>query len=263
MRFVDFSTELAERLGNLGEGWVLVAETDSTQRLARRVIDEYLRENQRLPEVTLLAWRQDAGIGRQRRSWISPPGAGMYATLVRALPDRSYLQLLPVLVAVSLGTWLRRRLGGRGGLKWPNDLLVDGRKIGGILLESITRNEQTVVLIGIGLNYSRDVAIFAQPEATSLQQEAPPSQDVGSLCDVAIDAIAAVDEGLAHSPDVEELVASYRRLVVHRRGDRLRCRLDSETLEGSFLGFSPTGFLRLEVAGEERVIHAGEIVSHG
>lgn len=260
MRFVDFSNELAERTGKPGEGWILVAETDSTQRLARRILEEYLGEGQRLPEITLLAWQQHAGLGRQCRSWSSPPGAGIYATLVRHLPDPSFLQLLPVVAAVSMGTWLRRRLGGRGGLKWPNDLVVDGRKIGGILLEAVTRREQSVVLIGIGLNYSRDVTVFGQPEATSLQREWPESQLPSSLGDVALEAIAAVDEGLARFQDLEDLVARYRRLTVHRRGDRLRCRLDSETLEGFFLGFSQRGFLRLEVAGEERIIRAGEVV---
>lgn len=100
------------------------------------------------PEPTLLvAEQQSAGRGRLGRSWQGEPGASLAMSLALPLAPRDFSGLslaVGVTVASSLHPQLR--------LKWPNDLWLDGRKLGGILVETVAQDGQRHVIVGIGLN---------------------------------------------------------------------------------------------------------------
>ncbi len=126
------------------------------------------------PGAIVLADEQTAGRGRQGRPWIAPPGSGlMFSLILRPTlpPDR--VQRLTMLAGVAVAETLDPLLPGRVALKWPNDVLVAGRKIGGILCEAVWLGDQLdSVIMGIGINVSADFSGTELAEiATSIQAE--------------------------------------------------------------------------------------------
>lgn len=276
MDFADFARSLARRKSVRRRVRVVVRQTRSTHLLARRLVGEYGRDGLAPPPTNLLAWRQTGGLGRDGRGWSSPAGHGVYATLIRPLrAGDEAIQSLPLLISVALCETLNRYLAGAGRcrLKWPNDLVVGGsgprqHKLGGILIDVMSQGDR-VGIISMGVNVSSDLAAFGEPRATSLEAEMARAEQAGRapgapppLDEVAGELIAAVDAALARETRPAELIGRYRSLSLHRPGERLRCRLASETLVGTFRGFDRLGFLRLEVNGGERLLSAG-IISDG
>lgn len=274
----DAFEEAAERVEGVARPWstnrLLLRTVGSTNALARRIADEYAEEGIDLRPALLVAFEQTAGRGRQGRTWSSPPGAGAYVTLLWPLPGPEVLPNLPLVVPVALAAALDRHLPAArpAGIKWPNDLLVGGRKIGGVLIDGLAAGEgggAGVALIGFGVNRAQVADELAglggAVPATSLAVEAPPAPPAARLV---WDLVTAVAEGLADAGDRRRAVAAYARRSVHRPGDPVRCRTAEETLEGRFRGFDERGFLRLELtraatgrrSGEEVLMRAGEVV---
>ena len=127
----------------------------------------------------IMARRQSRGRGRRGRHWISPEG-NLYCSLVLR-PDRPPARateisfVAAVAVAEALGNWLA---GHRIGLKWPNDVLADGAKIAGILLESERHAEATLswLVVGLGVNLSNHPQDLGRP-TTSLAALGHPGID--------------------------------------------------------------------------------------
>jgi BirA family biotin operon repressor/biotin-[acetyl-CoA-carboxylase] ligase len=274
MDFPQYARALARRHHGDAPARILVGHTGSTHRLGRRIVRDYLREGTTPPAADVLAWRQSAGEGRDGRVWSSPPGDGVYASLIRPLAADARIQTLPILVAVAVAEVVDRYLDGRCRLKWPNDLMVGERKLGGLLIDVVSaprrdaaRSPSTgdvrraVAIFGIGINHGGGGSEFEPACATSLEAEAaraglaPPPP----LATVTREVLAAVDRELAENPAAEELMERYRRRAIHRPGDQIRCRLPDEEVVGRFRGFDDNGFLLLEVAGEERRIQVGVI----
>jgi BirA family biotin operon repressor/biotin-[acetyl-CoA-carboxylase] ligase len=107
------------------------------------------------PEGTVvLAEQQTHGRGRQGRTFASPAGVGIYLSVcVRPLIEMGRLPQLTLMVAVATADAIAEVCGLSVGLKWPNDVEIDGKKIAGILTEAVLRSgEPPVVIIGIGIN---------------------------------------------------------------------------------------------------------------
>lgn len=242
-------------------GWppnsLLVSSVDSTNLLARRLVSRLVEDDESVPDFVVVGLQQSGGRGRDGRSWWSPPGAGVYATWVTTRPAEQ-VPWLPLQVPLSLCRAIDRFLPGRCRIKWPNDLLVADRKLGGILIEAVRRGAAGVeVLIGFGINHTHPTEEKPELRATSLERElgaAPP------LAELIGETVGEVGRALAASSAGPELVAAYRARLAHATGDRLRVRVGGEHLEGRFLGVDEAGFLLLEVAGGTRRIAAGEVV---
>jgi BirA family biotin operon repressor/biotin-[acetyl-CoA-carboxylase] ligase len=106
------------------------------------------------PEGTLiLAERQTAGRGRSGRAWASEEGAGIWLTLIARPTDDAALEVLSLRVGLAAARALEAFTEGEVRVKWPNDLVLDDGKLGGILIESRWREERVDwVAIGIGIN---------------------------------------------------------------------------------------------------------------
>jgi BirA family biotin operon repressor/biotin-[acetyl-CoA-carboxylase] ligase len=302
---VDFSTFAAElsRWHPRGdENVIAVAEIDSTNLLARRIAVEYEDERQNLPRAYLFAWEQSAGRGREKRQWASPAGKGVYATLLTWIADPTHLAALPLLAGVALCRGLapllpqgegvvdsfgpQRRAAAEGArrseeanestaergprLKWPNDVLVGGKKIGGLLIEAALRTDEgAIVMLGFGVNHSHRPEDLPIQAATSLEIEGGSA----SLSELAAHLAAALEQELEHLGDAAYAVAAYRELSAHKVGDRLVCRMGERTIAGTFLGFDDAGGLRLATGAvpldalpgappqEEITISAGEVIA--
>jgi BirA family biotin operon repressor/biotin-[acetyl-CoA-carboxylase] ligase len=230
---------------------MLGSTNDEARRLARAGA----------PEGTLVwSLAQSAGKGRRGRPWASPPG-NLYLSLVQRpeVPPAQAAQL-GFVAAIALGDALDRLAGPvlRLRYKWPNDLLIDGRKIAGILLESETAATGTadLVVIGIGVNLvsaPRDVEF----PATSFAE-------VGSLGVTPprlLEAFAHCFAGWAGHWR-EAGFAPVRAAWLKRAsglGEGIRVRLERQTLDGRFLDLDHDGALLLDAAEGRRRIAAGEV----
>ncbi len=138
---------------------------------------------------------QTAGRGRHGRSWHSPPGTNLYLSVaLRGQQWRPVMSLLPLAAGVAAVEAIERECGVQVGIKWPNDLLVDGRKLGGILCEAVSDRSGIIgVVVGIGVN-------------VNLTAESLPEE----LRDTACSLLTLTGA----SQDVPRLAASFRRLML-------------------------------------------------
>lgn len=146
-----------------------MAEVGSTQQAAHSWVGEGASEG-----CMVVAEEQTAGRGRMGRSWHSPAGKGLWVSLI--LQPRMDLRKAPqltLLTAVALCRSLRKATSLEIGIKWPNDLLIDGKKISGILLESIAEDERLLyVVTGVGISVNLSVEDYPEEllgKATSLR----------------------------------------------------------------------------------------------
>ncbi|MCD1260263.1 biotin--[acetyl-CoA-carboxylase] ligase [Paenibacillus athensensis] len=124
-------------------------EVDSTQLVAHALIAQGASEG-----TLVLAESQTAGRGRMGRKWHSPPGKGIWMSLVlKPLIPVYFMPQLTLLTAVALCRSIQQVCGADIGIKWPNDLLIGGKKVSGILLESSGEDERLkYVIAGIGIS---------------------------------------------------------------------------------------------------------------
>ena len=203
----------------------------------------------------LRAERQTGGRGRQGRTWVSPPGNLYTSTLVRLRPTDPEPASLALVAAVALDEAVRAHLGDGAAptLKWPNDLLLGGAKLSGILLE---RGGDAVV-IGVGVNLAHHPHDIDRV-ATSLAAHGV-IVDPATFQETLADTFArwlGVWRGQGHAP-----VRARWLERAHPPGTPLTARLPDDTaVEGLFDGLDPSGALVLRLAdGGRRVIHAADI----
>ncbi len=194
------------------------------------------------------AERQIAGRGRQGRNWSSPPGNLYASTLVRLRPGDPTAGSLALVAAVAL-----REAVGIGTIKWPNDLLIDGAKVAGILLE----RADDAVVAGIGVNVMQAPGLPDRP-TTSLH-----AAGVSRTPEDVLEALAgrfAVWLSRWREP-APGAVADAWLAWAHPSGTPLSVNLpDGMRVEGRFDGLAPDGALVLRLAsGERRTIHAGDV----
>lgn len=219
-----------------------------------------LHEHQEAPFI-VLAERQTAGRGRRGRSWVSPFGENLYYSLVlRVDGGMRQLEGLSLVVGLALLQSLRAAGVEAAGLKWPNDLLVDGRKIAGILLElSGDPADACHVVIGIGVN----VNMLASSEERIDQPWTSVRAQIGRYVDrnqlvrelnLQLSRYLTKHLSQGFSALKDEWQANHLwqgRAVVLTTG--------AEPVEGVVLGVDRSGAICLQVAGAERCFSGGEL----
>ena len=160
--------------------------------------------------TAVMAGAQTAGRGRLGRTFQSPEGSGLYLSVLYR-PDKQQLLTLTALAAAAICQTVEKLTGLDVGIKWPNDLVVGGRKLGGILTEGAMNADGTVdhVLLGIGLNVHHTAADFAGDVADM----AVSLHMLGA--DVSRKALAeALLRQLCPLPDIKAALSDYRRRCV-------------------------------------------------
>ena len=162
-------THAVVRSGSLWREVRVVAETGSTNADLLAVAREGAREG-----VVLVAEAQTAGRGRMGRRWTSPPRAGLtFSVLLRPYGvPAALLGWIPLLTGTAAAAALPTVAGPQPRLKWPNDVLAGGAKLGGILAE----RSGSAVVVGIGLNVTQHVGELPEG-ATSLRLETATAQE--------------------------------------------------------------------------------------
>lgn len=204
---------------------------------------------------------QSAGRGRRGRAWISPSGAGLYFSYL-ARPARGF-DLLTLAAGVAVRAGIAEATGLHADLKWPNDLLVGGRKVAGLLAEAARLGTpEASVTIGVGVNvrlaaYPSDVAMGA----TSLEAALGHGVDRGAV-------LAAVLEHLAdtlvslEAGGAEAMLQAWRAASPSAVGTPVEWSDPSGSRHGITAGVDESGALLVRTsAGTERIV-AGELVWH-
>lgn len=242
----------------LPEGYRLVFfdAIDSTNDEAKRLARDGA------PGGTLVwALEQIAGRGRRGRTWVSPRG-NLYASLILRpdCPVRAAAQLAFV-AALAVGGALRPILPRleRLAYKWPNDVLIDGRKVAGILLESemTAAGELCFVVVGVGVNLS------ASPQDTEFPATSVAEEGLGTVPpSLMLEQFAhhfQSWEAHWHAVGFAPIRAAWLAAAATSRGELIRVNLKSTTLHARFLDLDESGALLVDDAGRHRSISAGEV----
>ena len=156
---------------------------DSTQKYAQEYAKERASPFPKDRITCITAEEQSAARGRYQRKWVSPRGVNIYATFYFILPqDTLHLTALAHVMGFSCAEVLIAE-GFHPKLKWPNDVLLHGKKVAGMLCETSFGKEGAEIFLGIGLNVNmnrEDLLQIDQP-ATSLKEETGRSWDKGSI----------------------------------------------------------------------------------
>jgi BirA family biotin operon repressor/biotin-[acetyl-CoA-carboxylase] ligase len=187
------------------------------------------------------AEEQTAGIGRHGRKWISEPGAGLYVSIVLAAKP------IPVIM-LALGLATREAISSGADLRWPNDVLLNGKKCAGVLAQL----EGDTIIAGIGINVSqRGFPADLETPATSLLLEGMtvPREDL------LVALVESVDRYTQLGAD--DIRQEFTKASSSAMGKRVRVE---SGLQGVTCGLDPAGFLRVrEDNGTETTIFAGGV----
>ncbi len=213
-------------------------------------LDSTMIEARRDPEPGRIvgAEEQTAGIGRHGRKWISPAGAGLYVSLVLT----TVLAAKPTpLIMLALGLATREAIAGTADLRWPNDVLLNGKKCAGVLAQL----EGGTVIAGIGINVSQtEFPDDLETPATSLLLEGVTV----SREDLLVALIEGVDRYTRLGSD--EILRQFASASSYVFGKRVRAEAGGIDLIGVTCGLDPAGFLRVrEDNGTETTILAGGV----
>jgi BirA family biotin operon repressor/biotin-[acetyl-CoA-carboxylase] ligase len=163
----EFLEEWHLPTARLGRRVLVFRRIDSTNTQALRLVDR-----PDLDGLALLADEQSLGRGQHGRSWFAPPKSGVLLSLLM-MPDPSIARpvVLTALASVAVCQLVQERTGKMSQIKWPNDVLVEGRKICGLLIEQARQGTHAAVVLGLGLNITRsndELLAAGLPGATSL-----------------------------------------------------------------------------------------------
>lgn len=251
---------LRKQLAGLPLGEVLYLErTGSTNAVALE------RLNQGAPDTALVAAdEQTAGRGRFDRKWVTRPGAALAFSLVLrpAAEEVTRMGFYSPLAALGVAEALEGLYGLVPRIKWPNDVLLDGRKAAGILVESVWDGDQPQgAVLGIGLNVTRDAVPPAEEllfPATSVEDALGRRADRWALLRAVLAGVLAWRPRLG-SP--EFLSAWESRLAF--RGEWVRITSGyrpGEEREGRLIGIATSGSLRLlDEQGREFRVEVGDL----
>jgi BirA family biotin operon repressor/biotin-[acetyl-CoA-carboxylase] ligase len=246
---------IVERLTTI-ESLAVIPRVASTNLVARRIVNECIENELSLPNAIIVAREQFAGRGRNARQWSSPPGKGIYATTLLARSAKE-LPLVPLEMANVVASFLREVFDVDAGIKWPNDILVGGRKIAGILIEARINEDRAFLLAGIGINVEPVVG-DDRPNATAISEIS--ARNFRGLDAATESFIEHLDRRLGRRMERDAVLAEWRSYSIHKPGDRIQCVLGDRTVDGSWDGIDEHGRALLRNGDETIAVSAGDLI---
>ncbi|MDF2714001.1 MAG: biotin--[acetyl-CoA-carboxylase] ligase [Paenibacillus sp.] len=225
----------ADLLGGLstrtmGKTIKLFDAVDSTQSIAHKLAEQGAMEG-----TLVLAEQQTAGRGRMGRSWHSPKGKGVWMSLIlRPQIPVHFTPQLTLLVAVALCRTIRKMEPVPVAIKWPNDLLIEGKKISGILLESSAEDERLkYVIAGVGISVNlreEDYPDELKEVGTSLRIASGKEWNRTELIQAFLEQFETLYE-LYHAEGFEPIRTAWEALAISL-GKPIRARTPKGSVEG-------------------------------
>jgi len=215
------------------------------------------------PAFTVVtADEQTGGRGRRDRSWYSPPGDGLYlSVLLRPVAPVLSPSLISLLSAIAVAETITD-LGAREvDIKWPNDVLIAGKKVCGIIAEGATSgNQASSIVVGIGVNLNqRSFPEEIAEDATSLFLATGETTDLARFRDHLLVSLSGWYE-LWHSGADRRIIERWEELSSYAKHRQVRIATDGEEILGETLGLARSGALLVRTPdGQVRSILAGQV----
>jgi len=223
--------------GRIGNKVIVYDSTSSTNCLAAEYANDKGNDG-----LVIFAEEQTAGRGRGANKWLSPKGTSILCSIL-LMENRLEPELLTLACAVAVAD----TLGHHTKIKWPNDIILGGRKIAGILLESKSVNDSTCFIIGIGINCHQrkdDLGPELQNLATSLDIR------TGSVCDrnvVAKRLLASIEHWLGRAEkNSKKIIKKWRKLST-LLNQRITVIYNDKKFTGTCTGIDPQKGLILQL----------------
>lgn len=244
--------------GSIGREILFYEKVDSTNSIA-----ELLAARGKTEGTVVLAETQRKGRGRLGRSWLSPPFVNIYMSVIlRPQIQLKDITLITIMASIACINVLRKGLALDASIKWPNDLIVSGKKIGGILTEvHIAEKRLGYAVTGIGLNVNIDSVEFPneiKDIATSLKIETGRTL---SRTEILIDILNELDNWYKTLKDMKrkELLNEWE-LLNCTLGREVVIKTGKESLMGLAESINDEGMLVLKLpSGERRIIYSGDL----
>jgi BirA family biotin operon repressor/biotin-[acetyl-CoA-carboxylase] ligase len=235
----------------MGRELTYLATTTSTQDIATELAKKAAPEG-----TVVIAGEQQSGRGRMGRSWLSP--AGGLATSIILRPPVDSVYLLPAITSVAVFRTLRN-LGIRAGIKWPNDVLIEDKKVCGILIEhGLKAGELSYSIVGVGINVNFDTGSYPEIAdiATSLSVQLGHEVPVAEVARHLYTELEDIYTGMSEPSYVikewsQNMVTIGRRVSADFHGNRI---------DGTAEGVNRQGNLVMRLAdGSTKEIVAGDV----
>ena len=260
----------------IGKQYVWLEETDSTNSLMKRLLDEgttvesgdgygVLIEGNPVEGLMLLSNKQTAGRGRSGHTWSSPSGSSIaLSVLLRPQTTADEIPMITLIAAMAVASAIDKASGVNTTIKWPNDVLIGDKKVCGILTELDIRDNVKSLIVGIGVNISQE----SFPEeiekvATSLLIETGLFVDKEVLAGLLAEELEKYYELFLETKDMSKLKDEYSSKLVNM--DKEVKVLDpSMNITGIARGIDSEGQLLVETSdGVIHHIYAGEVSVRG
>lgn len=253
--------EMKQHLRTKWLGNTIVYETcmDSTNAVAKRVGRENVTNG-----TVVITKKQTAGRGRRGRNWISPEGNCYFSMLLRPNMQVSNASQITLVVAMALVKAVEQISDLKPQIKWPNDVVIDGKKLCGILTESsIGEYGLDYVIVGVGVNVNqRDFDEEIKNMATSIVVQCGREMDCPQLIATFLNHFEMLLETFLETEDMSVLKTEYNNLLVNREKE-VRI-LDREERIGMALGINEKGELLVRTDGDIiETIVSGEVSVRG
>lgn len=233
---------------------------DSTNNYAKKTAQEGAEHG-----TLILADEQTQGKGRRGRTWISPKAGNIYMSILlrpQIEPDKA--SMLTLVAAMAAAAGIREVSGLNTQIKWPNDIVVQGKKVCGILTEmSAEVGRVHYIVIGIGINvHDKDFPEEIQATATSLDLQSGKRQNRTELVEAVWKAFETYYESYLRTQDMSALQHEYNSHLANC--NRPVKVLDSEhPYEGIAKGITKKGELMVETESGMRLVSSGEVSVRG
>lgn len=244
----------------IGREFVYRRETGSTNTLAMELAQQGAVEG-----TVVVAERQTAGKGRLGRSWLSPQGNLCFSVILRPPMPVHRAPLVTLMGAVAAARAVRQSTGVQAGIKWPNDLLVNGRKVCGLLTEMSAEPDRVRHLVlGIGMNVNFDPADLpgeVRSRSTSLAEESGAGVDRTKLL---ANVLVEIERWYASFPEGPEPVLTAWKEMNVTLGNRVVVNGPDGLFEGNAQDIDGEGKLIVRTdKGSERTFAAGDVTIVG
>ncbi len=237
---------------------ILLDEVDSTNSWALRNTDQWMPNGL----TVVMALSQTAGRGRFKRRWISPPDLNLYASLCFGFDaQRGDVGHLPQLLALATVCYLEQQ-GLSPVIKWPNDILLSGKKIAGILCETASFIPLRGIVCGIGLNVNTPQEVLREIDrpATSLLVESGYLWNKESILEEITSLFTLFLQGFIQE-GFSPYFSLFRERLAVKRGESITFHDNHRRIQALFEALHPDGSVELRLPdGTCKVYYAGEFV---
>jgi BirA family biotin operon repressor/biotin-[acetyl-CoA-carboxylase] ligase len=244
------------QMGRLGAKLLMFDVLESTMGTARELAEDGE------PEGTVIAAdMQKAGLGRLGRKWESPKGGVWFSIILRPDVPTCEAPKLTLMAGAAVARALGERYRLDARLKWPNDVLIDGKKVCGILTELKAADRIDHVLIGIGMNANFSVSALGaelRQASTTLRDELGKKVDANELLHVVLDEFEALYTPFCKG-DHLSLHKEWKELS-DTIGKKVKVETPAGTIQGVARDVSPTGALVVKTTNGDVEVLSGDCI---